>query len=101
MQVWPAQSIPQAAKEPKMADYSHMKLGRKAIKTDSRTLALGNYLTPTLPPPPPAKDWTCGISDWGVMLNDKLGDCTIAGVGHAIQVWSACLGKEITVDDNT
>jgi len=84
-----------------MADHSNMKLGRKAIKTDSRTLALGNYLKPTLPPPPPAKDWTSNILDWGVMLNDKLGDCTIAGVAHAIQVWSANLGKEITVDDNT
>jgi hypothetical protein len=36
-----------------MADHSKMKLGRKAIKTDTRTLALGDYLTPSLPPPPP------------------------------------------------
>lgn len=84
-----------------MANHTNMKLGRKAIRTDSRTLALGDYLKPTLPPPPPAKDWTCGIADWGMMMNDKLGDCTIAGVAHAIQVWSACLGKENTVDDNT
>lgn len=84
-----------------MADHSSMKLGRKAIKTDSRTLALGDYLKPSLPPPPPAKDWTCGIVNWGVMMNDKLGDCTIAGCAHAIQVWSACLGKETTVGDNT
>ena len=41
-----------------MADYSKMRLGRKAIKTDSRTLALGDYLTPGLPPPPPTADWT-------------------------------------------
>jgi hypothetical protein len=84
-----------------MADHSKMKLGRKAIKTDSRTLALGNYLTSALPAPPPAKDWTCGLTDWGMMMNDKLGDCTIAGVGHAVQVWSKCLGTEITVPDAT
>jgi hypothetical protein len=36
-----------------MADHSKMKLGRKAIKTDTRTLAFGDYLTPALPPPPP------------------------------------------------
>jgi len=89
------------SKDPKMADHSNMKLGRKAIRTDSRTLALGDYLKPSLPPPPPAKDWMCGISDWGVMKNNDLGDCTIAGVAHAIQVWSACLGKEVTVDDDT
>ena len=33
-----------------MADHSNMKLGRKAIKTDSRTLALGNYLKPSSSP---------------------------------------------------
>jgi len=84
-----------------MADHSNMKLGRKAIKTDSRTLAIGNYLKPSLPPPPPAKDWTCGITEWGMMMNNDLGDCTIAGAAHAIQVWSSCLGKEITIDDPT
>src|SRR6266700_2460889 len=71
---------PSGARSHSMADHSNMKLGRKAIKTDSRTLALGNYLKPSLPPPPPAKDWTCGVTEWGMMGNDKLGDCTIAGV---------------------
>jgi hypothetical protein len=83
-----------------MADLSNMKLGRKAIRTDSRTLALGNYLKPSLPAPPPSKDWTCGVTEWGMMLNDKLGDCTIAGVAHAIQVWSKCTGDMITVADS-
>ena len=36
-----------------MADHSNMRLGRKAIKTDTRTLALGDYITPGLPPPRP------------------------------------------------
>ena len=80
-----------------MADHSKMKLGRKAIKTDSRTLALGDYLTPALPPPPPAKDWTAGITGWGMMLNDNLSDCTIAGAGHAVQVWTANTGPSISL----
>jgi hypothetical protein len=84
-----------------MTDHSKMKLGRKAIKTDSRTLAFGDYLTPALPPPPPAADWTKGIAQWGMMLNDKLGDCTIAGVGHAVQVWTANASTEVTVPDST
>ncbi len=84
-----------------MADHSKMKLGRKAIKTDSRTLALGRYFTPSLPPPPSALDWTKGITGWGMMLNDTLGDCTIAGCGHAIQVWTANTGSETTVPDST
>lgn len=71
-----------------MVDYSQMKLGRKAIKTDTRTLLMSDYITPTLPPPPPTVDWTQGQTSWGMMLNDSLGDCTIAGVGHAVQVWA-------------
>ena len=84
-----------------MADHSQMRLGRKAVKTDSRTLMMASYLTPSLPPPPPAKDWTKGIANWGMMLNDKLGDCTIAGAAHAVQVWSANTGTEVTVSDDT
>ncbi len=83
-----------------MADHSQMKLGRKAIKTDSRTLKLARYLTATLPPAPPAADSTKGITEWGMMLNDKLGCCTIAAVGHAIQVWSANAATEVTVPDS-
>lgn len=84
-----------------MADHSNMRLGRKAVKTDSRTLMMADYLTPSLPPPPPAKDWTKGITSWGMMLNDKLGDCTIAGAAHAVQVWSANSDTEVTVSDDT
>lgn len=84
-----------------MADHSMMRLGRKAIKRDTRTLAFGNYLTPALPPPPPAADWSKGMTDFGMMLNDTLGDCTIAGCGHAVQVWTANTGTETTLPDSS
>jgi hypothetical protein len=84
-----------------MADHSKLKLGRKAIKTDTRTLRLARYLTPNQPPPPRSVDWTKGINAWGMMLNDKLGDCTIAGVAHAIQVFSANTSLMVTVPDAT
>ncbi len=35
------------------------------------------------------------------MLNDTLGDCTIAGVAHAIQVWSVNTGSIVTTPDPT
>ena len=82
-----------------MADHSTMKLGRKAIRTDTRTLRLAKYLTAGLPPAPPAKDWTKGIASWGMMHNDTLGDCTIAAAAHAVQVWSANTASEVTVPD--
>ena len=93
-----------------MTDHSMMRLGRKAVKTDTRTLALASYLNSTLPSPPPIADWTKGISNWGMMLNgpdpatpqypNGLGDCTIAGVAHAVPVFSANTGAEVTVSDS-
>ena len=42
-----------------------------------------------LSPPPPSVDYTQGMpANLGMMLNDKLGDCTCAAVYHALQVWS-------------
>jgi hypothetical protein len=82
-----------------VADHSMMKLGRKAVITDSRTLKLAKYISTTLPAPPPARDWTKGIANWGMMLNDKLGCCTIAAVAHAVQVFSANTASEVTVPD--
>ena len=76
-------------------------LGRKAVKTDTRTLYLAKYLTPALPSPPPAVDWTMGITSFGEMLNNQIGDCTIAGLGHAIQVWTANTSTEVTLPDTT
>jgi hypothetical protein len=78
-----------------------MKLGKKARRYDRRTLRLARYFTAALPAPPPAVTNSQGLTDWGMMLNDTLGDCTIAGVGHAIQVWTLAQGNEVTVPDPT
>jgi hypothetical protein len=83
-----------------MANHARMKLGRQPAKTDARTLKLGDYLTPALPPPPASVDWTSGITGWGMMLNDQLSDCTIAACAHAIQVWTANSGGIVTVPDS-
>lgn len=77
------------------------KLGRRAVKTDSRTLKMARYLTPALPAPPPAVDWTKGVTNFGMMLNDQIGCCTIAGIGHAIQIWTANTGALFTIPDPT
>lgn len=68
-------------------------LGKKDVRHDRRTLRLSKYL-PTLPPVPnvwPA--WSPGITNWGVMLNNRLGDCTIAACGHMIRNWHNVLGS--------
>ena len=85
-----------------LPDLSMMKLGRKAVKRDSRTLRMSAYFTSALPPAPPSVDWTKGLSTFGMMLNDQHGCCTIAGIGHAIQIFTHCCGKApVTVPDST
>src|ERR1035437_5805232 len=73
-----------------------MKFGKNAFRFDSRTLRMTDYVSTTYTPPPFAS-FTCGLTVWGMMLNDTLGDCTIAGLGHAEQVWTK--GKT-TVSDS-
>ena len=78
-----------------MPDFSKMMLGKKAARFDKRTLLMENYLGVSLPPPPMILDYTCGVTQFGMMLNDKLGCCTIAGIGHAQQIWNLNCGKPL------
>jgi hypothetical protein len=75
-----------------MADVKRtFKLGRTARAYDPRIPHMSALMMgkPALPPPPPTVDNTKGMpADLGMMLNDKLGDCTCAAVYHAIQVWT-------------
>ena len=82
-----------------MVDHSLMRLGKLPAKHDERTLQLANYITGALPPIPKSANWASKVKVWGQMLNDKLGDCTIAAVGHAVQTWTANASKEVTIPD--
>lgn len=79
-------------------DIANLKLGKKPARFDSRTLRLSKYLA-DVPSPPEECDWTSDITQFGAMLNNDLGDCTIAAMGHAIQCWTAVTGNECTVPD--
>jgi hypothetical protein len=78
------------------------KLGRLKRSYDSRVPHMSALLAgKTLPPPPPSVNWTTGMpANLGMMLNDKLGDCTCAAFYHALQVWSFnATGKMVTEPD--
>lgn len=49
------------------------------------------FLTPVVPNINYAKSTT----SFGMMLNDQLGDCTIAGCGHAEQIWTLNTGESM------
>jgi hypothetical protein len=85
-----------------MVDHSQNKLGKQRARHDPRTLQLADYLeTTVLPPAPPDRDWGGKIppDGWGMMLNDRIGDCTCAAAGHLIQDWTSNTGTETTPSD--
>jgi hypothetical protein len=71
-----------------MVDHSNMRLGKRTARHDRRVPMLAKY-TAALPPPPPSVDYTTKLTNLGMMLNDKLGDCTCAAVGHCVQQWTS------------
>lgn len=79
----------------------NLKFGKKPVRFDPRTLKIERYFTSALPAPPARVDWSRGFSfNYGMMLNDTLGDCTEAKKGHAVQVWTLCNGRMVTVPDS-
>ena len=86
------------------ADFNYVPrcLGKKAPRFDKRTLKLEHYLQSTkLPPTPASLSWSGAFTNWGMMKNDSVGDCTCAGAGHAIQIWTynANYGQAVTIPD--
>lgn len=76
------------------------KLGRAPAKRDTRNLKFASYLT-HLPAIPQSADWGERVFEkWGMMLNDKYGDCTCAAVGHAIQTFTANASTIFTAPDD-
>lgn len=74
------------------------KLGKLAPKRDPRTLKLASYLF--FPTFPESIQWSKkASSNWGMMMNDKIGCCTCATAAHMIQGWTANANKQITIDD--
>lgn len=75
------------------------KLGKLPVRHDPRTFLMADYLVPAnLPAPPVQVDWAPAVKKpWGMMMNDKLGDCTCAAAGHMIELWTANVNSAKTV----
>jgi hypothetical protein len=67
-------------------DRSALKLGCLPQRVDPRTLRMAKYVNhDALPAIPKFRNWTTAARDWGMMLNDQLGCCTVSGAGHMIE----------------
>ena len=81
------------------------KFGKRPPKLDYRTLRFAKYLTPELPPPPPAynvldqvyANLPLAAHDTSMLFpldgNGKYGCCTIAGIAHASTVYGGLVGN--------
>jgi len=70
------------------------KLGKQPKRVDRRTFKLSQYLKiEELPKAPLAVDWTKRVPQYGMLLNDRLGDCVVAGMMHLAIGWQANAGQ--------
>lgn len=67
-------------------------LGKLPSRHDPRTLRMAKYLTGPVSPAPSSREWAPEWLRWRMYHNDKIGCCTIAAIGHIIQLWGAASG---------
>lgn len=72
------------------------KLGKLPARWDPRTFKLGDYIA-ALPTAPPLVDWTGRVPDYGMLCNDRLGCCVIAGMMHLAMQQRAAAGLAVAV----
>lgn len=54
----------------------------------------------TVPAVPEVVDYASKVASWPMYLNDQLGDCTCAAIGHAVEAWTTYgKGKTLTLPD--
>jgi hypothetical protein len=68
------------------------RLGKKAARHDARNFPFTRYRMAVVPPPPETLDLGAKVSVWPMYLNDKMGDCTCAAVGHMAESCSSFSG---------
>ena len=64
------------------------RLGRLKSGHDSRDLMSTTYMA-AVAEPPAIVDYGKAVESWPMYDNNSIGDCTIAAVGHQIEVWTA------------
>lgn len=80
--------------------HGEVKFGRLRTKRSRFALPLSNYLRTLSVPYPPVHAWERPI-EWGMLGNDSVGDCVIAGALHLIMGWKAVADNSRLVNFST
>lgn len=65
-----------------------LRTGKHPAVIKPETPRFKSYLAEGIAPAPAEMNWYGSVTNWGMMGNDTLGDCTIASKGHDLQVAS-------------
>ncbi|OMC55359.1 hypothetical protein A5747_13265 [Mycobacterium sp. IS-836] len=75
-----------------------MKLGKLTATPEAAALRLCDYVA-NVPPPPAEFGHHNTVPFWGMLANDKYGDCVFAGAAHEHLLWTAEAGQPVTFSD--
>lgn len=79
-----------------------LKLGKLPARPGAVKFALCNYMnTSTLPEPPADFGFETLVPQWGMLANDQVGDCYIAGAMHEEKLWCAESQTPVQFSDTT
>lgn len=77
-----------------------LKLGKLPARPDAVTFKFGAY-GKTLPKPPAAAGHKDLIQAWGMLGNDRYGDCVWAGAAHETMLWNKTAAKDVPFSDES
>lgn len=84
-----------------MSDTSEMKLGRIPSVEDHRNFQYKDFYEPAGIIIPPKRLWTDRVSEWGVMGNNRYGNCVYVTAAHMLLCWRSCArGDSKRISDN-
>jgi len=78
------------------------KLGKKAARPGAVRFKLASYANAAALPPLPAvfgHDALIGVRDWGMLANDRYGDCVWAGAAHETMLLAREAGRLVSFSD--
>jgi hypothetical protein len=75
-------------------------LGPHPETTHPRVKLSSHMMAKQLPPTPAVVDYASKVRSWPMYMNDKIGDCTCAGIAHSIQAWTAYAKGLVTLPDS-
>jgi hypothetical protein len=78
------------------------KLGKQPARAGAVKLRFADYAdTATLPTPPASFGHDRLVGSWGMLLNDRIGDCAIAGALHETMLWNLEAGVALPITNKS